>query len=280
MSIFRGLSFGQCYFFSSLKYVEALKVILGGIPVPEMEKPSFDILCQCEPDKFLEPYEINLSSNNDLPDHVIDLPIITVTQLQVNSLIRTVSAGMVVLPLLFLLDNLIKKTLKDYNSNSNGKANIKALVIEATDWSDYALILRTNNIDFASQIAGITVTDLMNTWDKLINEIESSNNLKENLLSQKKAFERRFKRLWNRMLLDDLHYNINEIYDSRFFSTSISTPGILWPCVHLGLQSMLNKFEVDKNQRKYPKEGTKYDHIKIKITISISNCVRRNDILL
>lgn len=273
-TLFRSYSFGLCQIFSACDTISAVQVIVGGIPVPLCDPSLLSYLKQDNPDEFLTPYAHDDAIYNSLPQHVCDLPILTISQLQINSLANAISAGNLLLPLLFVIDKIIESTAKGNSVN--------ALLIESNGWDDYVIIFRSSNIDIITQcverIASIKIDDLLKEWKYLSSNnilYPSENKTHDSIAYQYKAFKNGYKKIICE-ITNNLPNSIkSNIFKHRLFSTSTSISGILWPTIHYPINLARTSPEINRQTNELSSDLNNFNLIningKIKADILIAN---------
>lgn len=282
-TIFTSYGFGLCQVFGTLPHVKSAQFIIGAIP-----KPHAALGCRLERLKtdirsFLTPYDHRIESESYIPQDVRDLPVVAICQLQVLSLLSTVSAGSLVLPTMLALDRVINQTCEDLNrardpSREPEPVDISALLVDNYRWSDFTLLLRCRDVSHFYQcldgIRSLRIRDIYRERGNLIERHQSEKEraqdvpeLKE-LQDEQLAINRRFQRVVNVLrAAADGGPPSAEKAGNYFFSTSLSAVGALWPYPHLALQREYRE-RLPHGQVKKKRKTGEPDHWKFRGKVS------------
>lgn len=283
-SLFISNGFSLCQRLNTLDRVLSYQVIIGGIPVPE-KMDGLSVLCQENPNKFISPYqhEKDEDSYPELDEETFKKPILSISHLQVNGLLKTIIGGAAVVPVLLAIDSKIKSIVH--------KNEVTALVLDGLGWSDYTLLLKGSNLDLISKciraVTTITMADIEKAMEKLRDNSKhpdgsvnkESEEFKE-MVEMIAALRGRYKRLllycYPYEMDTDPEGTTNKAWDNHFFTTLNTYCGILWPAAHFALQFSRAAYwdkEGDANEQKYNK-GIVFDDAKAFLRLPIEGDAR------
>lgn len=262
VTIFMGLSFGQCHFLSNLEHVNSFQVLLGGIPEPMIDK-KLKYLRQESPNEFINPFDhYDCVVKETLPENVKNNPILITSQLQIDHIRKMLSPENIMLPLIYHIEKVIAGVADKYQEQRT-----EGLLVDSYSWSDYTLLLRSSNIEncmeIIKRIAAIKAGDILKTWQDLSTQVKVTAEFEDSLVNQPRAFVRRQQRFLKTIagITGDFNSITEEqVLESNFFVTSSSLVGLLWPCAHFALQ---HKIQEEKNTGSEDFKANVYDEIKI-----------------
>lgn len=232
-SFFTSVGFGLCNEFAPITHVSSQQYIVAGIPYPEEAVDWRPIYVNQDPAGFLPHYDYNkmLTAGEHAGRRerlVYKRPIIFITHIQLTGPISTISAGSLILPILYLIEE---------KAAAIG-GNLKALLLDSCGWSDFVLLIRGDNIERVGKlvydIAQITQQDLLNKWDGLISCLKEP--FRQAQKDQKDAFSRRFDRMAGKLKVHLQDTSASDLQHAHLFSMTFTLPGVLWPFANDALQ--------------------------------------------